>query len=77
MFQIRYKDAENAPWVVKTLRPHPTTVAYGEGRLYTTQTSVDGNVVIQRPYRDARVKEWIWSGGWPVSLVGFYEQWTF
>lgn len=77
MFWIRYKDRDGQGRLIDVevpLFPAPTEVDYPEKRLYTTHTTQDGAVVVQRPLRDHRVRKWIWRGFSP-QLLTYENQW--
>lgn len=72
MFLIRYHNGTTN--VVLQVRPKPTNVVYPEKRIFTEETTQDGSVVIQRPNRDHRTREWIWTN-YPLRLQQYRELW--
>lgn len=75
MFLIRYTtDTVDASYTVLRLTPGPTEVEYPNGREFTELVSKDHAVVIQRPLRDSRKRQWVWKGYY--TNVPLYEaQW--
>lgn len=72
MFLIRYNDGVSN--VVLIVTPKPTSVEYPEKRELNVERTQDGAVVIQRPARDGRPREWIWTG-YPIRLTGYAALW--
>ena len=81
MFYIRYADASNN-LIERALTPAPNAVDYPDQALYKILTTQDGNVIVQRPLRDARPRKWTWRGyGQPdadyVALWSFLQSMSY
>ena len=75
MFLVRWQDAPNGPFTQLSLHPGPTDPAYPEERRkQTLLTTQDENVVVQRPLRDPRMREWVWVNARPTHLP-YEDQW--
>lgn len=77
MFLIRYTEAGESEdeQVVLQVKPKPTEVAYPDRRLFSQEDTKDGVVVIQRPRKDARPREWVWTG-YPPRNVQYNNLWA-
>jgi hypothetical protein len=60
VFQVRWQETTGGAYTTLTLVPMPTAKEYPVRRDMVTKTSPDGNVIVQRPMRDARPRRWIW-----------------
>jgi hypothetical protein len=76
MFFVRYKDAVNGAYITMSLMPGPTDVSYPDARLYKPHSTQDGAIVVQRPLRDDRPRQWSWKGFRDSDLLAAYRnQW--
>src|SRR5690606_33657832 len=55
--------------------PAPSDVTYPEAEAVAIKNSVDGNVVIQRPLKDGRVRKWHFQG-WGKGSEPYETQWN-
>jgi hypothetical protein len=76
-FWIKYT-ARDGNGILQTyeqvLFPRPTEIDYPETRLYTSKTTEDGAVVVQRPMADSRPRKWTWKN-YPSILPVYENQW--
>src|SRR5690606_40389735 len=69
---IRYHDGPD--YRVIRLHPGPTEVEYPDRRNYNSSTTPDGAVVVQRPLRDDRPRQWVWKNYRP-TVTTYENQW--
>lgn len=73
-FRVRWQDVDAGAYTTITLLPGPTGVEYPPRRNYTSRMGPDGNVVVQRPMRDDRVRKWFWSR-YRDNVAGYSSMW--
>jgi hypothetical protein len=75
MFALRYQDVAGI-YTTVYLQPNPTDISYPDARLYKAHSTQDGAIVVQRPLRDDRVRQWVWKGFCDSDLLAVYRnQW--
>ena len=74
VFKVRWQETTGGAYTTLTLFPVPTAVEYPQRRDYNTRVGPDGNVVVQRPMRDARPRKWIWSR-YRDTVPGYSSMW--
>lgn len=72
-FLVKYTTGTGT--TVLSLHPRPTSVSYPERRTFKKKDTKDGAVVLARPLRDSRPRQWIWKGyrQWITGYAALWE----
>lgn len=73
-FYVRWQEVTAGAYTEFTLFPGPTGVEYPPRRIVNTRTGPDGNVVVQRPMRDDRMRKWVWNR-YRDNVPGYHTMW--